>query len=526
MFYDAASNTLFYDTPQAEALASAVDGARIFDNRYVGMPASLPNLQKLVALNLPVVGPMNRDYDWPIIRPHHAREHQKTMSNFMVLNPRCFNLSGMGTMKTLAALWGADYIMRQHAPGTCRTLIVAPLSTLRRVWQDAVFQNFLGKRTAVVLHGDARKRESLLAEPHDFYIINHDGLGVGATVNRKIDLTGLSRSLYERTDIPIAIVDECSVYRDPSTRRHRIARAMFETRPYLWMMSGTPTPNGPLDAYGQAKLLNNAYGETRGSFQSRTMTKVSTFKWVPNRGASEEAKKLLSPAVRFKIEDCVDLPPCTTQRRDAELSAEQVKAINEMKRDLKYQIKSGKHITAVNEGVLRWKLLQIAAGVIYGENGERHFIDSSPRKTILREVLEEASGKILVFAPLTAVIESLYEEFRKTRSCALITGDVSEKKRSEIFREFQEGDGLTDIYAHPETMAHGLTLVKATTTAWYMPTDKTETYLQANKRFDRPGQTKPTTIVQIAATPLEREIYRRVEANESMQGLILKLAEQ
>lgn len=526
MFYDAASNALFYDTPQAEALASAVEGARIFDNRYVGMPASLPNLQKLVSLNLPVVGPMNRDYDWPIIRPHHAREHQKTMSNFMVLNPRCFNLSGMGTMKTLAALWAADYIMRQHAPGTCRALIVAPLSTLRRVWQDAIFQNFLGRRTCVVLHGDARKRESLLGEAHDFYIINHDGLGVGAAVNRKIELSGLSKSLYERTDIKICVVDECSVYHDPSTRRHRIGRAMFETRPYLWMMSGTPTPNGPLDAYGQAKLLNNAYGETRGSFQSRIMTKVSTFKWVPNRGASEEAKKLLSPAVRFKIEDCIDLPPCTTQRRDAELSAEQSKAINEMKRDLKYQIKAGKHITAVNEGVLRWKLLQLASGVIYGENSETHQIDSAPRKAILKEIVEQANDKIIIFAPLTAVVDMLYKELSKDYSCALVNGSVSEKNRGEIFRAFQQSENPRIIIAHPETMSHGLTLTAATTTVWYMPTDKTVTYLQANKRFDRPGQTKPTTIVQIAATPLEREIYRRVEANESMQGLILKLAEQ
>jgi SNF2 family DNA or RNA helicase len=73
-------------------------------------------------------------------------------------------------------------------------------------------------------------------------------------------------------------------------------------------------------------------------------------------------------------------------------------------------------------------------------------------------------------------------------------------------------------------MSHGLTLVAATCIIWYAPTDRTEIYLQANKRIDRPGQTKTNVVVQLAATRIEREIYRRLEANESMQGLILDLA--
>lgn len=81
------------------------------------------------------------------------------------------------------------------------------------------------------------------------------------------------------------------------------------------------------------------------------------------------------------------------------------------------------------------------------------------------------------------------------------------------------------IVADPGTMSHGLTLTAATTIVWYAPTDKTETYLQANKRIHRPGQTARTTIVQIAASPIEREIYKRLESNASMQGVILKLAE-
>lgn len=525
MLYDPVSNVLVYDLKDPQAIVSAIPDARRLVNGYVGVPATLPNLQILALKGLPVIPPMNADYDWP--GPFKPFEAQRITANFLSVHPRAFVLSDMGTGKTLAALWAADFLMQHYEPGKCRFIIVSPLSTLRRVWADAIFQSFLGRRTCVVLHGDARRRERLLEEPADFYIINHDGIGVGAQVNRKIELRGFAAALHDRKDIIGAIIDESSAYRDPSTRRHRIARALIGQRDYLWLMTGTPTPNGPLDAYGQAKLVNNAYGETQTGYKMRVMQNLGFFKWVPKPGASEEAKKLLSPAVRFAIEDCVDLPECTVQRREAEMSAEQEKMVKEMKRDLRLQIKDGKHITAVNEGVLRWKLLQIVCGAIYDGDKESHFIDCTPRLKVLREVIEQANEKIIIFAPLTSVVTMLFRELTKDGlSCEIVNGSVSSNKRSEIFRQFQSSNlPPRIIVADPGTMSHGLTLTAATMVVWYAPTDKTEVYLQANKRIHRPGQTKTTAIVQIAGSSIEREIYKRLEANESMQGVVLKLAE-
>lgn len=525
MFYDPASNILVYDTKEPLVIASACPDARQLNNGYVGVPASLRNLQALTAKGLPVNAPMDRDYDWP--GPYKPFRAQNITANFLAVNPRAFVLSDMGTGKTLAALWAADYVMSHYPPGTCRAIIASPLSTLRRVWSDAIFQALLGRRTCVVLHGDAKRRERLLEQPADFYIINHDGLGVGASVNRKVELRGFAAALAAREDIKIAIVDECSAYRDPSTNRHKIARIMLMPRPYLWMMTGTPTPNGPTDAYGQAKLVNNAYGEALTSYRLRVMQNVSQFKWVPKPGAHEAARKMMSPAVRFAIEDCVDLPECTVQRRDAELSKEQTDKFKEMKRDLRVQMKNGENITAVNEGVLRWKLLQIVCGAIYDSNKDFHTIDASPRLTVLKEVIEQANEKIIIFAPLTSVLHMLHKELVKAgHSVAMVNGEVSYGKRSEIFGLFQSSKEPRIIVADPGTMSHGLTLTAATMIIWYAPTDKTEVYLQANKRIHRPGQVKTTTIVQIAASPIEREIYKRLENNESMQGLVLKLVEE
>jgi len=518
-WFDQPRNLLVYDSPTPDKLVQAVPGAVRMHNGYVAVPKTLYAMQLLRYFSHPVTEPMV-DYDWPgRFKPFEA---QRVTANFLALNPRSFVLSDMGTGKTLAALWAADFIMSQYPRGSCRALIVAPLSTLQRVWADAIFQSLLGRRTFAILHGDAAQRERLLSEPHDFYIINFDGLGVGFPSSHKVEPRGFALRLIERSDIRLAIVDEASAYRDGTTKRHRVARRILAPRDYLWLMTGTPTPNGPLDAHGMAKLVNNAYGESLTSYKNRIMYKVAMWKWLPRAGAQAEARRLLQPAVRFSIDDCVDLPPCTTQMRDVELSHDQKKAYDTLKRELTIAVKDGQIITAANEAVLRLKLIQISCGAIYGENHEVHHIDAAPRLAALHEVLEQTSEKVIIFAPLTSVLNMLNREL-KNYTREIINGSVNMGLRNKIFSEFQETDNPRLLIADPATMSHGLTLVRAATIVWYGPTDRTELYLQANARINRPGQVNKTTIVQLAATPVEREIFHRLENNESMQGALLRM---
>lgn len=518
-----------YPTDSPLRIAALVDDARPINGAYVAVPASLGNLQKLTKGAFPVVSPMEKDgYDWPIKRPWAPLTHQKITSSFLALNPRCFCFNDMGTMKTLSALWAADYLMEieRRAGKSCRTIICCPLSIMRPVWADAIFQHMIGRRSCVVLHGDPEKRRRLLEKPHDFYIINHDGLGVGAPQDRKKLFQGFARDLEAREDIRIAIVDEASVYRDATTKRHRVARALLAGREYLWLMTGTPTPNGPTDAYGLAKLINNANGESFSAYKHRVMTPLGPFKWVPKAGSSAAARQLLQPAVRYAIEDCVNLPPCTVQRRDAEMSVAQHVAYRELKRDAVLMIKaSGGVVTVPNQAALRTKLIQIACGAVYDSEHKSHEIEAEPRIRVLEEAIEQARAKVVVFVPLTNVLNMLYKRLSKRWSCAIIKGGVLEKERTSILRDFQRTEHPHILIVDPGAVAHGNDFTAADTEIWYAPTDKNEHWQQGIKRIDRPGQVRNTTIVQIAATPVEREIYSRLENNQSMQGVILKLVE-
>jgi len=157
-FFDQPRNLLVYERPSPLVLEHT-QGAKALNGSFVAVPRTLRNSQVLRWLNYPVA-PIITDanYDWPIEPGKTPLAHQKVMANFGVLHPRMFNLSDMGTMKTLSTLWGADWLMRQYPKGEFKAIIVAPLSILERVWANAIFTNFLGHRTFEILHGSAEKR--------------------------------------------------------------------------------------------------------------------------------------------------------------------------------------------------------------------------------------------------------------------------------------------------------------------------------------------------------------------------------
>jgi SNF2 family DNA or RNA helicase len=119
-----------------------------------------------------------------------------------------------------------------------------------------------------------------------------------------------------------------------------------------------------------------------------------------------------------------------------------------------------------------------------------------------------------IFCPFRSSIETLAAFLGKQgRSYAVIHGDVSVSKRSEIFRAFQNEPEPKVLIIQPQAAAHGVTLTAADTIIWYAPVTSTETYLQANARIDRPGQKNTMTIVHIEGSPVEKRLYAMLQGN-------------
>ena len=481
----------------------------------LGMPHTLDNAIRLTSLGYTCPAPIAYYYDFPreVSMVPQPFKHQIETAAHLTLHPRDYCLNDIGTGKTLSALWAADYLMSIGVIRRC--LIVSPLSTLERVWADAIFFH-LRHRSAIVLHGAAARRRKLLADPRDFYIINHDGIGV------------LNNELRERDDIDLVIIDELATYRNRQTTKWKdIDRVLHpdkgRAKTWVWGLTGTPIPNEPTDAYGQCRLVTtSSVPRYYTHFRNMVMEQQSMYVWTPRKEALDIVYKAMRPAIRFSRDECLDLPPCIYQTREVVLSAEQGKHYKAIMKELYTEVQGGK-ITAVNEGVKRSKLLQVACGVVYDTNGVPHEIDAGTRVNVLMELIEQINEKVIVFVPFTAVTAMLHRELRKHWNFEVVTGSTPVKQRNEIFARFQQKDSDLDLIAHPECMSHGLTLTEASTIIWYAPIDSNEIYEQANGRITRAGQKHTANIIHLAGSTIEHRMYKRLEQRQSTQGLLLDM---
>lgn len=523
-FHDSKRQISVY--PRSDVLLQAIPEARTVSGSLIAVPHTLHNAQVLRHFQYPVAPIVtDENYDWPIEPGKKPLPHQKVCTNFQVLHTKSCNLGDPGTMKTLSALWMCDWLMKQHSRGSMRCLIVGPLTILETVWASGIFKTFLSHRSFEVLYGSAERRRKLLAAKPDFAIVNFEGVGVGARTGKGIVPDGLCKDLIDDKGIQIVIVDEGDSYCDARTKKHRIARMVFANRQYLTILTGTPTPKAPSDAYGIAKLINNAWGKSFTTFRAEVEYKLpySQFRWVPQKEGYERARRLLAPAIRYSIEEVwKDAPAMTTQARMVQLTEEQKKMLAALKRDLQVQMKSGETVSAINEAAARQKYLQIVLGAIYDADHKIHKVAADPRFDELKTLIERSPRKVLVFVGLTSMVHILHKKLSETWGCEFINGEVTKNARTEIIQRFETDPKFRILVADPLPVAYGINqLVAADTVVWYGPTEKSRLYVQGNKRAHRPGQRWPVTIYQLVATQLERDIFARLEQQTTLQGTML-----
>lgn len=318
------------------------------------------------------------------------------------------------------------------------------------------------------------------------------------------------------------LVHNCASFRNSSTDRFKALSRVVKNKEWVWGLTGTPTPNAPTDAWAQVKLVSpTRVPNYFSAFRSQVMYQASKFKWLPRDGALEVVRAAMQPAIRFSREECIDLPPTTIATRSVALTPEQTKAYRTMLTRMKAEV-GDKQIVAVNEAAKLTKLLQIVTGTAYSDDGEV-VIPSHHRVELVKEIIEEAGAKVIVFVPFTGVLRALEEALSTEYSTAVISGSVSKSDRDRIFADFQNSKEPRVLLAIAAAMSHGLTLTAADTIVWFAPINSLEIYEQACARIVRPGQTRNTLIVNIEGSELEQKMYNRLQHKGKMQGLLLEL---
>ncbi len=490
-------------------ITTAIPSSKQVSNTDVLVKWGVDEARVLKNLNVKdVPSPILGQYKWS--GRYKPFEHQKTTASFLTMNRKAFCFNEQGTGKTASAIWASDFLMQRKL--IKRVLIICPLSIMDSAWRADLF-NFAMHRTVDIAHGAKKKRQEIINGDAEYIIINYDGVEI---VKDDIANGGFD----------LIIVDEATHYKNAQSKRWKVLASILKPDTWLWMMTGTPAAQSPVDAYGLAKLVNpSSVPRFFGAFREMVMHKITQFKWVPKPHATETVFNALQPAIRFTKEQCLDLPEMTYVKREVELTAQQKKYYDILRKQM-MATADGEQITAANAAVNMNKLLQISCGAVYTDSGETIEFDIKNRYKVLKEVINESSQKVLIFVPFKHVIELLKDKLSKDGiTNDVISGGVSANKRTQIFKAFQTTDSPRVLIIQPQAAAHGVTLTAANTIVWWGPTASLETYAQANARVHRSGQKHPCTVVQLQGPPVEKRIYKMLDERINVHTKMIDLYE-
>lgn len=468
----------------------------------------MQRLARVAPTSIKVPSPIERDYDWPgMFNPF---DHQRDTARFLTLHRRAFCFNEAGTGKTSAAIWAADYLMNQGR--IKRVLVICPLSIMQSAWQADLFKTAM-HRTCGIAHGSTAKREKVLRGEYQFVIINFDGVG---TVQKAIAEGGFD----------LIIVDEANAYKNPSTVRWKTLARLIKKDTYLWMMTGTPASQSPIDAYGLAKMVSPDHvPKYSTAWRDKVMYQVSKFKWMPKADSKYTVFNALQPAIRYEKAQCLDLPEVTYQTRIVPLTPQASKYYRELLKEMQIQA-AGQTISTVNAAAALSRLLQLSGGAVYTDDSNVVEFDVAPRLSVLEEVMEETSNKVLVFIPYKHTL-SLVKKFLDSKgiSSEIISGDVTANQRAAIFKNFQNHTDPRVLLIQPQAASHGVTLTAADTVVFWSPVMSVETYLQCVARIDRVGQKNRMTVIHLQGSEVERRMYamlqNKVDMHDKLVGLFI-----
>lgn len=427
--------------------------------------------------------------------------HQNETKQFGILTPRVFDTSDAGTGKTRAWL---EVLVQRHKLLGGKTLVLAPKTILENAWAGDI-RKFTPELSYVIAR--ATNRAKAFAEDVDVYITNHDAV--------KWLLKNIT-ALKDRGFHTI-IIDESTAFKHRTSQRSKALAKLIKLFTYRTALTGTPNPNGLLDLWHQVYLLDN--GERLGTSYWRFRNSVCEPKQVgpsPQHVRWDDKPEMIDAVaglieditIRHVFEDCTDIPKNHVYSVNFSLSPKHRRAYEILKEHALLELKEG-GISAFNTGVLANKLLQMASGAVYDDQGVVQLYDTGRYELVL-DLAEQRAQCVVAFNWVHQRDALVKLADKRGIKFGIIDGSASSKQREDVVTQFQAGL-IKIIFAHPASAAHGLTLTRGTTTIWTSPIYNAEYYTQFNKRIYRIGQKHRTeTLLVTAESTIDIEVAKRL----------------
>lgn len=345
------------------------------------------------------------------------------------------------------------------------------------------------------------------------------------------------------------IVDESTSIKNEGAKRTKNIIELGKHAKYRRILTGEPIANSPLDIWAQAKFLNPTLLRFSSFYSFRAYyakmidlaSGPRTFKKITGYNNIEQLEKNIATwSYRIKKEECLDLPAKIYQTYNIQLTEEQQRLYDQLREESIAWLSQEAMVSTPLAITKLLRLHQLTCGHIVDDFKNSHPI-ANKRIDALMEIIEEAQGKIIIWATYRKNIEDIREAIVKKYGpgvCATYYGDTSDDSRSEAIADFQEQDicsvnNASDvIYAHkkgvrffignPKTGGYGITLTAANTVIYYSNNYELETRLQSEDRCHRIGQTKPVNYIDIVCEKtVDEKIIKALKAKKHLSATIL-----
>jgi len=450
--------------------------------------------------------------------PH---KYQDLIIDFELERERCAVFAGMGLGKTVSTLTMLD-TLELIEPGP--TLVLAPLRVAASTWPDEAkkWDHLRGTEVSAVV-GTVAERRAALRRPATIYTTNYE------------QLPWLVEELGDKWPFTKVVADESTKLkgfrlRQGGKRSAALAKVAHSKVRRFIELTGTPSPNGLQDLWGQAWFLDRGerLGRTYQAFMDRWFRAIRVgadphaVQYKPLPTAQEQIQdRMRDICLSLDARDWFDIrePIVTTVRVDLPTRARAL--YRDMEREMFMALDCGSEVEAFTAASRTVKCLQLANGAAYTDDTATTFAEVHDAKLqALESIVEEAAGApVLVAYHFKSDLARLLRAFPRGRA---LDSDP------QTIRDWNAGK-IPLLFAHPASAGHGLNLQDGGHhLAFFGHWWNLEEFQQIIERVGptrqaQAGHNRPVFIYHIVATDtVDEMVMARRESKREVQDLLLE----
>ena len=441
--------------------------------------------------------------------------YQDKAWNFILELKRCQLLLDMGLGKTVSTLTALAELHDSFA--IRRTLIIAPLRVANTVWkQESQKWSHTCNLSMKIATGTPKNRIAALVSTAEIVVINRENIVWLIDFYCKNDKTG--RYNIGKWPFDCVIIDESSSFKSSKSQRFKAIKRILPKTEYFVELTGTPAPNGLLDLWSQAYLIDQglALGRNMTAYKNRYFdADYMGYSLTPKKHSKEKIEKLIAPfTLSMQAGDYLDLPPRIDVTVEIDMPAKVKSAYDEFKKEMYIDYK-GSDFEALSAAALANKLLQFANGAVYTDELKNFTTVYDGKIDALKEIIEDNPNEnILLAYNYKSDLIRLKEAFPDM---------VVLSKKGDELPDWNAGK-IKLMACHPASAGHGLNLQEgAALMVWFGLNWSLELYQQFCARLHRQGQTRPVRIVHLVARDtIDERVMMVLADKDAVQSSLLR----